>query len=122
VQIADVKIDDSQLAVLCAEFGGARLEIFGSAARGEAGPGSDADFIVRFKDNDLGPWMSGLTHFEAALSELIGRPADAALEEHLGWVLQLHIHNDRQTLYAATALHDRFPQTHQAWVERGKKA
>jgi uncharacterized protein len=33
---------------LCRQHRVAQLELFGSAARGESGPGSDLDFLVRF--------------------------------------------------------------------------
>lgn len=45
----EITIKQNELARLCARCGVARLELFGSAARGDAVPGrSDLDFLVRF--------------------------------------------------------------------------
>ncbi len=65
------------LAALCRRYGVARLEVFGSAARGEDfNPArSDADFLVTFdpvKRNDLAAFFD----FKEALEALLGRPVD----------------------------------------------
>jgi uncharacterized protein len=39
----------SRLAPFCQRHGVARLEVFGSLARGEAQPGSDVDLLVTFQ-------------------------------------------------------------------------
>jgi predicted nucleotidyltransferase len=58
------------LADYCRQAGIVRLEIFGSAARGEAGKGSDVDLIASFADNP------GLRFFamEDEMSALLGVP------------------------------------------------
>ena len=38
-------VDRAKLDVLCRRFGVARLDVFGSIARGEDGPGSDVDLL-----------------------------------------------------------------------------
>ncbi len=43
-----ITAENDRLYRLCRQHGVAQLEIFGSAARGESGPGSDLDFLVRF--------------------------------------------------------------------------
>jgi predicted nucleotidyltransferase len=43
---------------LCVKYGVEELSVFGSALREDFGADSDIDFLVRFKDNDAGPWMS----------------------------------------------------------------
>lgn len=52
------------------EFGVQRLAIFGSHARGDAGPGSDLDFLVEFeKGRGLYDDYVGLLHFLEDLFE-----------------------------------------------------
>lgn len=77
--IADRRAD---LAALCRRHGVARLEVFGSAARG-AGfePGrSDADFLVTFlpaaRDD-----LTTFADFKEALEALLGRPVDLVERE-----------------------------------------
>lgn len=40
-----VDVDFDQLASICERYGVARLDVFGSVARGEEGPGSDLDLL-----------------------------------------------------------------------------
>ena len=67
-----------ELAELCRRYGVARLEVFGSAARGtdfDSGT-SDADFLVEFnRDSGLAPFdqFFGLAE---ALRDALGRPVD----------------------------------------------
>jgi predicted nucleotidyltransferase len=66
-----------ELAALCRRYGVARLEVFGSAARGgDFDPGrSDVDFLVTFtpaaRDDH-----AGFMAFKAALETLLGRSVD----------------------------------------------
>ncbi|MBO1437815.1 nucleotidyltransferase family protein [Meiothermus sp. CFH 77666] len=65
------------LAELCREYGVVRLEMFGSAARGDAGPGSDVDLLVRFAPGvSLGPWLSRYFELKERLEALLGRKVD----------------------------------------------
>ena len=60
---------------------GARsVRVFGSYARGEAGPGSDLDLLVDFE-----PGRSLLDHaaLQVELEALLGRPVDVASERGL---------------------------------------
>lgn len=59
-----------ELADYCRQNGIARLEVFGSAARGEAKRGSDVDLMATFRANP------GLRFFsmEQEISELLGVP------------------------------------------------
>jgi uncharacterized protein len=74
-EIADKR---DALIVLCERYDVARLEVFGSAARGVDFDSavSDADFLVEFKAGSrLAPLEQffGLAH---ALEDLLGRPVD----------------------------------------------
>ena len=77
-----------QIALLCREYGVAELSVFGSAIRNEMTPASDIDFVVRFKDDDLGPWLSKLNRFEEALTKILGRKADVVPRDNLKWVIR----------------------------------
>ena len=73
--IADKKED---LAELCRRYGVARLEVFGSAARGtDFDPqSSDADFLVEFNsDSGMAPFDQ-FFDLAAALRRTLGRPVD----------------------------------------------
>jgi len=69
----------AEIAVTCRRYGVRRLEVFGSAARGEDfdPEQSDADFLVAFD-----PAVPGLSPLEqyfglaGALEHLLGRPVD----------------------------------------------
>jgi predicted nucleotidyltransferase len=74
------KRDD--LAVICRRFGVARLEVFGSAARGgDFDPDrSDIDFLVTFNPaarNDL----AAFADLKEELEGLLGRPVDLVERE-----------------------------------------
>jgi len=60
-------------------FGVRKIGVFGSAARGEAGPESDVDVLVEFEDPAFDRYMD-LKFF---LEDLFGRPCDLVLEESL---------------------------------------
>ena len=62
-------------------YGVARIGVFGSVARGEAGPDSDVDVLVEFKPAHLPGF--GFFRLERALAELFGRPVDLLTEEAL---------------------------------------
>jgi uncharacterized protein len=58
---------------LAAKHGVTSVRVFGSVARGEAGPESDVDFLIEAGD-DVPPWFPG--GFVADLEELLGRRVD----------------------------------------------
>ena len=72
----------AEIAQVCRRFGVRRLEVFGSAARGDDfSPGrSDADFLVTFEPearDDLALFVD----FKEALETLLGRPVDLVERE-----------------------------------------
>lgn len=58
---------------LAADRGFTRLAVFGSVARGEAGPDSDLDLLVRAP---RGTSSFGLVKFQQLLQEVLGRKVD----------------------------------------------
>jgi predicted nucleotidyltransferase len=88
------------IRAICEQFGVARLELFGSAARDDFDPEtSDVDVIVEFLDYQAGiaDRYFGLTD---ALQDLLGRPVDITSARKLSNPYFLdEIEADRTTLY-----------------------
>ena len=88
-----------RLARLCRSYGIAELSVFGSVARGDAGPDSDIDLLyVKVPGNDLG--MSYFS-FQEDLEKLFGRPVDLVSRDSLHRVIRDQVLADAQVLYAA---------------------
>jgi uncharacterized protein len=68
----------SELQALCRRFHVRRLDLFGSAARGDFDPGrSDIDFLVEFdRENPVALSLSTYLGLKDALEDLLGRPVD----------------------------------------------
>jgi predicted nucleotidyltransferase len=75
---ADIERRRPELADLCRRYAVARLEVFGSAARGtDFDPeNSDIDFLVEFAPANGLPGVEQYFGFAAALETLLGRPID----------------------------------------------
>lgn len=74
----------SDLAEQCRRFGVQRLEIFGSATRGDFNSAqSDFDFVVSFADKTLGTYADRYLDFATALEHLFGRKVDLLTERLL---------------------------------------
>jgi hypothetical protein len=59
-----------------------RLEVFGSAARGQAGPGSDVDLLVTL-DESVPISTAALLDMAGEAEELVGAPVDFVLRSSL---------------------------------------
>jgi uncharacterized protein len=99
-----IKERRAELEVLCRKYNVARLEVFGSAARGDDfDPSrSDADFLVEFQPaSGLRP-LEEFFGLKSALSALLERPVDlvdaAAIKNP--FILR-SINLTRETVYAA---------------------
>ena len=70
---------------ICAKHGARNVRVFGSFARGEAGPNSDLDLLV-----DVGPehtpWFPGGLLMD--LQDLLGREVDIVEPEGLHWYIR----------------------------------
>ena len=95
-----------ELANLCRGASVSRLELFGSAARGDfASVRSDLDFLVEFdaaRASACGSVLSTYFGFKEALEALFGRPVDLLM---LGAVrnpfIRADIERSRRLVYAA---------------------
>ena len=68
---------DDKIVNFMARHGAERVGVFGSYARGEAGPDSDLDLIVWFSEQKS---LLGLIRIERELSELLGIKIDLLTE------------------------------------------
>jgi predicted nucleotidyltransferase len=70
---------------LAARHGAYNVRVFGSAARGEAGSGSDVDFLVELEPGRSLLDLGGLL---MELQELLGREVDVVTEQGLHWYIR----------------------------------
>ncbi len=75
-----LKSKREQVLALAAKHGAYNVRVFGSVARGEAGPASDIDFLI-----EPNPSWSLLDHirFKQALEELLGIRVDVVTDKTL---------------------------------------
>jgi predicted nucleotidyltransferase len=64
------------------------LSIFGSVSRGTAGPASDVDILVRYRET---PGLFSFLELKQYLEAVIGRPVDLVTEGALKKQLRQHI-------------------------------
>jgi predicted nucleotidyltransferase len=69
---------------IAAEHGARNVRVFGSSARGEAGPGSDVDFLVAVQPEHSSWFPAGLI---VDLQELLNCDVDVVTEEALHWYI-----------------------------------
>lgn len=88
---SEVRVDD-----ICEKYGVSYLGLFGSLARGEAGPDSDVDLLVKFDDhNNIG--LFELDRVQRDLEMRFGRKVD--LVTKLNKYIQPEAAKDMKTLY-----------------------
>ena len=96
-------MDTRRLLALLAEhkpelqrrFGVSRLALFGSSARGTAGPSSDVDLLVDFEPAADAARYFGLQFY---LEDLIGRPVDLVTRKALRERLRPYVERDAVTI------------------------
>lgn len=101
---ADVAQKRDALAALCRRYDVARLEVFGSAARGvDFDPArSDADFLVEFKVQSALPPLEQFFGLARALEDLLGRPVDLVEPSAVkNPFIRAAIDRSREVVYAA---------------------
>jgi predicted nucleotidyltransferase len=101
---ADINEKRDALAAICRRYGVARLEVFGSAARGtDFDPSrSDADFLVTFKRATRYD-LAAFADLKEALERLLGRPVDLvereAIEGSRNFIRRRAILKEAETVY-----------------------
>ncbi len=102
--LKDIETHREQIAELCRRYGVRRMEVFGSAARGEDFDRgrSDIDFLVDFID-DHPRTLADFLDFESHLSNLLGRPVDlltrGSVEISRNYIRRRSILRDVQAVY-----------------------
>lgn len=91
----DIKEISKKAAPVMHSYGVARASVFGSAARGTAGPKSDIDILVRFKKP---PGMIEYIQFIEKMRGALDQPVDVVTERSATY-LKPHIEHDLQTIY-----------------------
>ncbi|HZD18509.1 MAG TPA: type II toxin-antitoxin system prevent-host-death family antitoxin [Actinomycetota bacterium] len=71
----------AEIARVCDDRGVTRLVLFGSAARGEAGPSSDLDLLVGFRPMPPRERADALFGLQEDLERLLGRAVDLVEDE-----------------------------------------
>lgn len=86
MEIAEmIKQKREDILRVAAKHGACNVRVFGSVARGEAGPDSDVDFLVDVLPVHS-PWFPG--GLLADLEELLGRKVDVVEPEGLHWFIK----------------------------------
>lgn len=99
---AEVKIDASQLAAACREFGVSRLRVFGSALRDDFDvERSDLDLLVEFLPG-VSPGLFTLIRLEERLSQLFDRKIDLLTPGGLSKYIRDEILTSAEPIYVSS--------------------
>jgi predicted nucleotidyltransferase len=93
-----VLFDTNALIEICRANDVARLEVFGSTARGEANEDSDIDLLVEFTKRKS---LLALVSLEREMSAALGRNVDLLTEAAISPYLREQINRDRRVIYDA---------------------
>lgn len=99
-ELGSTPVDGGSLAEVCRRYGVRELSLFGSATRGETGPGSDIDIMVEFKPEA----RVGMIKFELLaeeLTRLAGRRVDLVTKRGLKPWVRSEVLKDLRVIYAA---------------------
>jgi len=104
-ETAKINLPLEPIAAICRKYDVQELDVFGSVLREDFGPHSDVDFLVRFQNDDAGPWGGKLTDLAEEIAELIGRKVDMvsrpAVEESENYLRRRHILGSAKAIYVA---------------------
>jgi predicted nucleotidyltransferase len=98
------ELPQAEIEAFCRQWKIQKLELFGSAVRGELTPESDIDLLATWQPD--ADW-SLLDHvrMERELSGILARKVDLvsrrAVEGSRNWILRQHILSSARTVYAA---------------------
>ena len=97
--VAGLEVDLEQLDMLCRRYGVARLEVFGSVARGEADENSDLDLLYELVPASKLGWE--IDDLQDEFSRLFGRPVDLVSKRALHRRLRQVVLSEARDLYPA---------------------
>jgi predicted nucleotidyltransferase len=79
-----IELHRDEVATLCRQSGARRLDVFGSAARGDFDPAtSDLDFLVEFEDVPPARYAQAYFSLKEGLERVFGRPVDLVTDSSL---------------------------------------
>ena len=84
-----------EILQIAARYGAHNVRVFGSIARGDAGPDSDVDFLV---DMEPGRSLFDLSGLILDLQDLLGREVDVVTEASVYWLLRRRVLKEAQPL------------------------
>jgi hypothetical protein len=99
VFLPGLTVDVERLAEICRRYGVARLDVFGSVARGEAGPDSDVDVLYELAPGARLGWAVEALSDE--LAQALGRRVDLVSRRALHRRLRDQVLAEARVLYAA---------------------
>lgn len=80
---------------IAARHGASNVRVFGSVARGEAGPDSDVDFLIDVGETHSAWFPSGLI---IDLEDLLGNRVDVATPDALHWFIREQVLSEAKSL------------------------
>ncbi|MCC7106580.1 MAG: nucleotidyltransferase family protein [Chloroflexi bacterium] len=80
-----LRVHRAEILEIARHHGARTVRIFGSVARGEAGPDSDVDFLVELEP---GRGLFDLGGLLMDLQDLLGRPVDIVEPDGLHWAIR----------------------------------
>ena len=96
-----VEQQKNAIASLCRQHKVKRLDVFGSAARGNFVPGrSDLDFIVQFTSSGFPGYADAFLDFAESLERLLGNKVDLLTERMIrNPYFRAEVENTRENIY-----------------------
>ena len=92
-------IDEKRLREVCKRYGIIRLEVFGSSARGTAGPDSDIDLLYTLAPGARLGWE--IEDLALELESVLGRPVDLVSRRSVNPRIRDQVLQEARPLYAA---------------------
>ncbi len=99
VSVPGLTVDSEWLAEVCRRYGVARLDVFGSASRGEITPDSDIDVLYELAPGSRLGWH--IEDLADELSQVLGRRVDLVSRNALHERLRDDVLAEARVLYAA---------------------
>jgi predicted nucleotidyltransferase len=96
---ADLRFDPERLADVCRRYGIARLDVFGSVARGDERPESDLDVLYTLEPGRH--LTSNIELLADELAEVFGRSVDLVSRRGLHPAIRNRVEQEAAALYAA---------------------
>ena len=95
-----IRIPQDEIADICHRYQVRRIQLFGSALRGDFGPESDVDVLVEFEPNAQIGFIA-LGRMRRELAELFQRPVDLVPRDGLKPKIREAVLSSAEVIYAA---------------------